>query len=78
MTSPGVGDVGGDEGGVGCAGVERADCVTVTVCTVVSEAGIRDRASERSRGRGLSVLSEPGSSMSLSESERWRDFLRDR
>ena len=34
-----MGDVSGDEGGVGCAGVERADCVTVTVCTVVSEAG---------------------------------------
>jgi hypothetical protein len=37
-------DVGGDEAGVGCAGVERPDCVAVTVCTVVSEAGIRDSA----------------------------------
>ena len=73
-----MGNVGGDEGGVGCTGVERADLVTVTVCTVVSEEGIRDRAGERSRGRGLSVLSDPGSSMSLSESERWRDFRRGR
>ena len=73
-----MGDVSGDEGGVGCADVERADRLTVTVCIVVSEAGVIDRAGERSRGRGLSVLSDPGSSMSLSESERWRDFRRDR
>ena len=38
----GEGDGVGDGGGVGCAGVERADRVTVTVCTVVSETGIRD------------------------------------
>ena len=74
----GAGDEGGDDGGVGCSGVERADRVTLTVCPVVSEAGRRGRAGERRRERGLSVLSDPESSMSLSESERWRDFRRDR